>query len=93
MAIRLTTNSNSTCLSSQEGDVNARVWIRIREIEQSLTLIEQILRAAGRLRQDPRSKHPHSGTVRALAFVEGFRGMFSPGFAFDAAADRAVPLA
>ncbi len=25
------------------GDVNARVWIRIREIEQSLSLIEQIL--------------------------------------------------
>ena len=31
------------------GDVNARVWIRIREIEQSLSLIEQILgRAAER---------------------------------------------
>ena len=27
----------------QEGDVNARVWVRIREIEQSLGLIEQIL--------------------------------------------------
>ena len=27
----------------QEGDVNARVWIRIREVEQSLALIEQIL--------------------------------------------------
>ena len=25
------------------GDVNARVWIRIREVEQSLALIEQIL--------------------------------------------------
>ena len=25
------------------GDVNARVWIRIREVEQSLSLIEQIL--------------------------------------------------
>ena len=31
-----------------EGDVNARVWVRIREIEQSLGLIEQILAAAGR---------------------------------------------
>ena len=31
------------------GDVNARVWIRIREVEQSLALIEQILGApAGR---------------------------------------------
>ena len=27
------------------GDVNARVWIRIREVEQSLSLIEQILNA------------------------------------------------
>ncbi|MSO81037.1 MAG: hypothetical protein EXQ97_05305 [Alphaproteobacteria bacterium] len=27
----------------EEGDVNARVWIRIREVEQSLGLIEQIL--------------------------------------------------
>jgi len=26
-----------------EGDVNARVWIRIREVEQSLSLIDQIL--------------------------------------------------
>ena len=26
-----------------DGDVNARVWIRIREVEQSLRLIEQIL--------------------------------------------------
>jgi Ni,Fe-hydrogenase III large subunit len=28
------------------GDVNARVWIRIREVEQSLSLIDQILAAA-----------------------------------------------
>ena len=26
-----------------EGDVNARVWIRVREVEQSLSLVEQIL--------------------------------------------------
>ena len=26
-----------------EGDVNARVWIRVREVEQSLSLIDQIL--------------------------------------------------
>ena len=25
------------------GDVDARVWIRIREVEQSLSLIEQII--------------------------------------------------
>jgi Ni,Fe-hydrogenase III large subunit len=29
----------------EAGDVNARVWIRIREIEQSLSLIDQILAA------------------------------------------------
>ena len=44
------------------GDVNARVWIRIDEVEQSLALIEQILerlpagadarRAAGRARRE-----------------------------------------
>src|SRR5438552_3009782 len=28
----------------QEGDVDARIWIRIREVEQSLALIDQILR-------------------------------------------------
>ena len=35
-----------------EGDVNARVWIRIREIEQSMALVEQILERlpAGELR-------------------------------------------
>jgi Ni,Fe-hydrogenase III large subunit len=56
-----------------EGDVNARVWIRVREVEQSLSLIDQILdrlpegalRAkAGQLRE------PREG----MAIVEGFRG-------------------
>ena len=32
----------------EEGDVNARVWIRIREVEQSLALIEEISREAAR---------------------------------------------
>jgi Ni,Fe-hydrogenase III large subunit/Ni,Fe-hydrogenase III component G len=55
----------------EQGDVNARVWIRIREIEQSLWLVEQIL-----------SQLPH-GALRvemprrggeAMSIVEGFRG-------------------
>ena len=55
----------------QEGDVNARNWIRIREVEQSLALIEQILAGL------------HGGVMRAelpqragegIAVVEGFRG-------------------
>jgi len=57
----------------QAGDVDARVWIRIREVEQSLSLIEQILRAlpAGPLRTGlPSFDGPREG----LALVEGFRG-------------------
>jgi Ni,Fe-hydrogenase III large subunit len=57
----------------QEGDVNARVWIRINEVEQSLSLIEQVLRQLpdGPIRVDftPTSE-PHEG----MALVEGFRG-------------------
>jgi Ni,Fe-hydrogenase III large subunit len=56
-----------------EGDVNARVWIRVREVEQSLSLIEQILR---RLPKGPtRAEVPLGGAVReGMAVVEGFRG-------------------
>lgn len=56
-----------------EGDVNARVWIRIREVEQSLSLIEQIL---NRLPEGPiRNEVPLGGQVReGMAIVEGFRG-------------------
>jgi Ni,Fe-hydrogenase III large subunit len=56
-----------------DGDVNARVWIRIREVEQSLRLIEQILEQvpSGAIRSE-------GGTTRGpgegLALVEGFRG-------------------
>jgi len=56
-----------------EGDVNARVWVRIREIEQSLDLIEQIL---ARLPEGPiKVEVPSRGEVReGLALVESFRG-------------------
>ena len=56
----------------EAGDVNARVWIRIREIEQSLSLIDQILAATP------------SGAIKAtigkikscegLGIAEAFRG-------------------
>jgi Ni,Fe-hydrogenase III large subunit len=57
----------------EQGDVNARVWIRIREVEQSLALVEKILDSVP------------SGPIRAMldpvgearegaALVEGFRG-------------------
>ena len=59
----------------QAGDVNARVWIRIREVEQSLTLIEQILAGlpSGSVRV-PLAIGPAAGTREGVALVEGFRG-------------------
>ena len=56
-----------------EGDVNARVWIRVREVEQSLSLIEQIL---DRLPEGlSRTPARDQGEVReGIAIVEGFRG-------------------
>jgi Ni,Fe-hydrogenase III large subunit/Ni,Fe-hydrogenase III component G len=56
-----------------EGDVNARVWIRIREVEQSLSLLDQILNRMpeGALRVQPT---PPGEQREGLAIVEGFRG-------------------
>lgn len=56
-----------------EGDVNARVWIRVREVEQSLLLIDQIL---DRLPDGPVGTHAgHRREAReGMAIVEGFRG-------------------
>jgi len=56
-----------------EGDVNARVWIRVREVEQSLSLIDQIL---ARLPEGPsRIDVEHRREAReGMAVVEGFRG-------------------
>ena len=58
-----------------DGDVDARVWVRIREIEQSMALIDQMLE---RLPPGPigtsltvsSAKSAHEG----VALVEGFRG-------------------
>jgi Ni,Fe-hydrogenase III large subunit len=54
-----------------ESDVNARVWIRIREVEQSLGLIEQILDVLpdGNLRIEIAG-----GAGEGMALVESFRG-------------------
>jgi Ni,Fe-hydrogenase III large subunit len=55
------------------GDVNARVWIRIREIEQSLSLLDQLLDGlpGGPLRAElPATAEAREG----MALVEGFRG-------------------
>jgi Ni,Fe-hydrogenase III large subunit len=57
-----------------EGDVNARVWIRLREVEQSLSLIDQALdglpQGTSRI-----NAAEHRGEAReGMAIVEGFRG-------------------
>jgi Ni,Fe-hydrogenase III large subunit/Ni,Fe-hydrogenase III component G len=55
------------------GDVNARVWIRIREVEQSLALVEQIL---DRLPEGPIVNALDGGNAdgEGLGLAEGFRG-------------------
>ncbi|MBX6323796.1 MAG: nickel-dependent hydrogenase large subunit, partial [Rhodospirillaceae bacterium] len=56
----------------QEGDVDARVWIRIREIEQSLAMIERLL---DRVPDGPaRVEVDGRGGGEGMALVEGFRG-------------------
>lgn len=57
-----------------EGDVNARVWIRIREIEQSLAMLDQLLDtlpqgpARGSVEEAP------GGPSEGMAVIEAFRG-------------------
>jgi Ni,Fe-hydrogenase III large subunit len=57
----------------REGDVNARVWIRVREVEQALSVIDQIL---DRIPESPlRAKADQLREPReGMAIVEGFRG-------------------
>ncbi len=55
------------------GDVNARVWLRIREVEQSLDLIEQITRSLppGAICSEPTAV---DGVRESFGLVEAFRG-------------------
>jgi Ni,Fe-hydrogenase III large subunit len=57
----------------QQGDVNARVWIRVREVEQSLALIDQILQRlpGGASRSEVVQRQQ---AREGIAIVEGFRG-------------------
>jgi Ni,Fe-hydrogenase III large subunit len=57
----------------REGDVNARVWVRIREVEESVRLIGQILDRlpVGPIRSERQSA---AGPGEGWALVEGFRG-------------------
>jgi Ni,Fe-hydrogenase III large subunit len=57
-----------------EGDVDARIWVRIKEVEQSLAMIDQIL---GQLPEGPlRIEVDAKGNAdrEGLAVIEGFRG-------------------
>ncbi|ABD86503.1 NADH-quinone oxidoreductase subunit C [Rhodopseudomonas palustris] len=56
-----------------EGDVNARIWVRIREVEQSMAMIDQILDklpGGELLTSVPAIAEDREG----LGLVEGFRG-------------------
>jgi len=58
----------------EDGDVNARLWIRIREIEQSMRILDQILLQlpSGPIRTTL-SPRP-AGASEGVALVESFRG-------------------
>jgi Ni,Fe-hydrogenase III large subunit len=53
------------------GDVNARIWVRIREVEQSLALIEQLIE---RLPNGSIATALAGGAGEGLGFAESFRG-------------------
>jgi Ni,Fe-hydrogenase III large subunit len=57
----------------EAGDVNARVWVRVREVEQSLRLIDQLLRhlPAGAIRT---AVDPVAELREGLGMAEAFRG-------------------
>ena len=65
------------------GDVNARIWVRIQEVYQSLSLIEQCLQ---KLPEGPlQCDIPSAGETReGLGLVEGFRGDVLIWLALDA---------
>ncbi|HEY1935380.1 MAG TPA: NADH-quinone oxidoreductase subunit C [Acetobacteraceae bacterium] len=57
-----------------EGDVNARVWVRIREIEQSLSILDQLLGALPPGDACASVEDASSGPGEGIALVEAFRG-------------------
>ncbi|MDP4033461.1 MAG: NADH-quinone oxidoreductase subunit C [Pseudorhodobacter sp.] len=66
-----------------DGDVNARIWLRIDEVIQSLSLIEQILE---QLPEGPiyAAPIPVGAPREGLGLVEGFRGDILVWLALDA---------
>jgi Ni,Fe-hydrogenase III large subunit len=59
----------------KEGDVNARIWIRIREVEQSLRLLHQLLDhlPEGPVAADP-AKLGSGTSCEGVSLIESFRG-------------------
>jgi Ni,Fe-hydrogenase III large subunit len=59
----------------EEGDVDARVWIRIREVEQSMSIIDQILQQlpSGPV-CNPVAPNSLTDVREGVALIEGFRG-------------------
>ncbi|MFI5399606.1 MAG: NADH-quinone oxidoreductase subunit C [SAR324 cluster bacterium] len=55
----------------KDGDVNARIWVRVREVEQSLAMVEQILAA---LPAGATQAPVPSLAAEGAAIVESFRG-------------------
>ncbi len=59
----------------EDGDVNARVWIRVREVEQSISLIGRILDGLpSGPTHEPLDALPARDACEGMALVEGFRG-------------------
>jgi len=57
-----------------DGDVNARVWIRVREIEQSLSMLDQLLASLPEGPVSAAAEDRASGSGEGIALVEAFRG-------------------
>jgi Ni,Fe-hydrogenase III large subunit len=70
----------------EEGDVNARLWIRVREVEQSIGLIGQILARLpdGSIWTENGSSLANAAS-EGMAIVEGFRGDILAWVRIDAA--------
>ncbi|HEX5958939.1 MAG TPA: nickel-dependent hydrogenase large subunit, partial [Hyphomicrobiaceae bacterium] len=68
-------NLSFEIVTRSQGDVDARVWVRIDEVYQALSLIEQILERmpTGDL-QARAGRGPMPASGEGLALVEGFRG-------------------
>ena len=90
-ATRPTASCEFEVPSVQAGDVNARVWIRIREVEQSLALIEQILAGlpSGATTRAPTAR----GTAKASRWSKVSAATSSRGSARPRRPHRALPPA